>query len=202
MIALALAAALATASPAVTALRPIPLHSGVNLAHGFSPDGRDGMIVVGTPNVEIADQSHTDFFVLIRGPKPGDDWTVVRTLSVRRPDGSREDEVTDLLRDDPHTGEDQITSVRFAHGRVDGEPPTLMIRAQRDAVLPIPDPSRVTVDVYRLVISQDFGEALFQPVSHARSKTCFDNSDAALKVMMGLPTPVGFGGPAQAKPCP
>lgn len=202
MLALVLAAAVSASAPSVTALRPIALHSGVNTIRAFSPDGRTGMVVVGTPNVEVADQSHTDYFTLVQGVKLGDPWSVVRTIGLRRPDGSSQDLPADLVEDYPHTGEDQVSSVRFARGRVDGQPATLMIRAERDAALPIPDPSRVTVDVYRLVISQDFGEALFQPVSRTRSKACFDNSDAALKVMMGLPTPKGFEGDAQAKPCP
>ena len=202
MIALAPPASPAAAQSSVTALRQIPLHSGVNAVRALSPDGRGGLIVVATPHVEVADQSHTDYFVLLQAAKRGEGWEVVRTVGLRRPDGSTDDAPADLVSDYPHTGEDQVVSVRFARGRVDGAPATLMIRAQRDAALPIPDPSPVTVDVFRLTVSRDFGEALFQRVSRTRSKACFDNADAALKVLLGLPTPAGFEGPAAAKPCP
>ena len=167
--ALAVVAALATApsSPRITDLREITLQSGINIVPRLAPDGRDGVIVEAAPHVEVADQSHTDFMVLVKPTKPGDDWAVARVIGFAK-SARDEAEPEDLVSDYPHTGEDQLSSVRFARAMVDGVAAVVLIRAQRDFVLPIPDPSPVSIDIFRLMIDPDFGEERFERVGHRR----------------------------------
>ena len=200
-LAAALAVVAAAAAPHVTDMREIALHSGINPVERFAPDGRDGVIVRAAPTVEVADQTHTDFMALVKPARPGEPWAVARVLDFDGR-GAPAGGASDMVSDYPHTGEDQVSSLRFVRARVDGAPAVLLVRARRDFVLPIPDPSPVTVDVFRLTIEPDFGEEVFKRVSRRRYPGCYGNTDLALKAVLGLTLPAGVEGPAGPEPCP
>ncbi len=200
MLALALAAALGW--PQLTAVRPIALHSGANVLAAFSPDGRTGLVGMAAPNTETASGAYTAYMVMLRRPKPDEGWSLVRFATGDEAHGQSPWENT--IIDVPHTGEDQIKSVRFAHARVNGRLETVIVTARRDMgeAETMPDPAHVDFTLLQLVLDPDFAEETFEVKGHLRSKACFSNSDAALKAELGLPLPAGFDGDAKAAPCP
>lgn len=198
--AVVLAAALAW--PQLTAIKPFALHSGANLLPAFAPDGREGLVVVGAPNTQTASGAYTAYMVLLRRAKPDHGWSLARFATGDEAHSQSPWENT--IIDVPHTGEDQIKSVRFARARVNGRAETVIVTARRDLdeVETIPDAAHVDFTLLQLVLDPAFEEETFEVTGHLRSKDCFSNSDAALKAELGLPPPAGFDGDAKAAPCP
>ena len=204
MIAAAAALLLAAASapaPRISGWTEIPLRSGVNPVAHMLPDGRDGLIVRASPHVEVAGQDRTDYMVLAAPTKADDGrWSTVRFAEFARPD-PQEAEPATTVSDAPHTGEDALSSLRFFRAQVDGAPAVLAVRTQRDFVLPIPDASHATVDVFRLEVEPGFGEEKFKRVARLRTRACYGHSDLGAALEFGVPLPSGYEGPRAAGPC-
>ncbi len=200
MIALALAAALGW--PSLTSVRPFPVMEGANLLPAFAPDGRQGLIVSGAPNTATASGAYTAYMVLLRRAQPERGWSLVRFATGDDAHGHSPWENT--IIDIPHTGEDQIKSVRFARAEVNGVPETVVITAERDMseAETIPDPAHVHFTLLKLVVDPAFAEETFEIAGHLRSKACFSNSDAALEVELGIAAPDPTQGKPAAEPCP
>jgi hypothetical protein len=109
----------------------------------------------------------------------------------------------DRFTDSPHTGEDVITSVRFARGLHQGKPTTFALvatRAIRDAV---PDPAPTSIAIYALV-RNDGGIGTpyeFARVAEVKAKRLYCHADKALEAEVGLPLPEGYGGGAGPDGC-
>jgi hypothetical protein len=187
-----------TARPAqITELRAIDIKPGVNLIDKFTPDGRDAMIVKGFRAYITADGAHNDYFVLTHTTDTDTPWTVVTAGGAAPSDaGDRE-----FLSDDPHTGEDQVKSIRFARARLNGSPATVLIEATREFQLPIPSASRVKIEIYNLEKDKDAGGDAFVLVQTQKTKACYTNSDLALSKTLNLALPADYEGPTDASAC-
>jgi hypothetical protein len=171
-------------TPALRDIVPIPLHSGVNLIPAFTPDGRTGMIVLGWRDNGNA-HSFDIAMVMIQN-KPHDPWNVARVEG--NPKNPNTDFGTDIVTDDPHTGEDIVRVFRFARGRLDEKPVTLLLIANRDVAGSIPAPSRVTFDTYVLEHDPEVGTTAdhFTQIGEENTTSLFCNADVALSERFGL----------------
>jgi hypothetical protein len=181
------------AEPAITDLLPIRLVAGPNKLPRFAQDGREALITLGWR--DNGNAHGYDLYLVMLPTKPGaGDWNVVGIF----PAGF-ESRIEDTIRDDPHVGEDVVRSVRFAHGRFDGKPETLLITATRDIdiAVGIPGPSYVAFAVYRLARSDGGGgstQDYFERLSLSRSSTKFCNAEMALFKRFGLALPMSYAG--------
>lgn len=176
----------AMANPAehgITDLQAIPTPSAINRIPDFAPDGRDAMIV------KAYDNSSRYYLVMLQSKYPSlpeNSWNIV----LRR---NRDGRLVEGITDNPHTGEDYVTSIAFARAKVDGEQSTLLIEANRNIVGPIPDPAIVTYSVYRL--ERDTGAYagdidIFRLITTWDSTRPFCNSELALNSEFGFSIPV------------
>jgi hypothetical protein len=126
---------------------------------------------------------------LLQGGKGGP-WNV----AIVEP--TEEQKSSDMITDIPHTGDDMVKAFRFARGKVDGKPATLLLTATRDQGETIPDPSRVTFDAYRLDHEPDVGTTPdhFSLILRDRSQGNFCNADLALSRRFGLSLRASYQG--------
>jgi hypothetical protein len=154
----------------ISDLRAIPLQTGVNRIDRFAPDGRPADV-----RLSWKDDGHGKGHDVFAADVPG-------AGTVRMPGG-------DSISDDPQNDSDMARSVRFASGRVDGEPATLLLLATRG---PGRAATATTYQVYRLdPMADGFGFAL---VSERALPRPFCNADMALSVASGLPLRVSYRG--------
>jgi hypothetical protein len=188
---------MAAATPTVTDLVPIPLKSGVNRLPQLAPDGRDGLIVLGWR--DNGNAHGYDLALVLLQDKAGAPFNVVKVEGA--PGESRG---SDVVTDDPHAGEDMVSSFRFARGRLDGRRATLLLVASRDPGASIPDPSRVTYAIYALVHEPDVGTTPdhFKLVAKDRSDRPYCNADMALSRRFNLPLRASYAGARTANGCP
>ncbi|HTO83982.1 MAG TPA: hypothetical protein VMQ73_17215 [Methylomirabilota bacterium] len=172
----------------------------MNEIDDFAGDGRPAIIVGGWRDNGNAHGGDL-FLVMLQSPSGRGKWNVVTVQ--RKPDELERE----VVYDSPHTVEDAVSSVRFAHGLVDGKPATLLIVATRDlgnATSSI-DPVPVDIEFYRLVRREDglFGwpPDYFDLVETVRSATPYCNSDLALSKEIGLPLPEPYAGPNRDDGC-
>jgi len=166
----------------ITELAVIPLHPGVNTVERFASDDRPAIIVKGWRENWNA-HSYNFFLVLMPSAIGKTDWNVVDIVSDER-------HPNDFIRDYPHTEDDFVRSVRFARGKLNGVPATLLITAARQTgSRPIPDPSIVIFEVYKLEQNNEIGTTrdIFKRVLKWKSDTKYSNSDVALQKELGLP---------------
>lgn len=184
------------AGPVITDLVPIPLQSGANTIPALSPDGRDGLVVLGWRDNGNA-HSYDLVMVLLQAGKGGP-WTVVR---FEAPRGRAAAQGSDTLRDDPHTGDDVVRAFRFARGTVDGKPATLLLTATRQSA--VPEPSPVEFQVLRLEHAPEIGTTPdhFTPILVDRPSDLFCNADLALSRRFGLPLRPGYSGAKTPNGC-
>ena len=179
--------ALATplAAQQVTDVTAIPLRAGVNRIEGFAPDGREAQVVLAWRENGNA-HGYSLFMVMLPGRPGGSDWNVV---GLEQPEG--DPAFQDVLRDQPHAGEDVVRAVRLARGRVDGRPATLVIIATRELNgEPYPSPAPVRFEVFALAsgrgeigVTRDY----FRRVSVQRLEQRSCNAELALSQRFGLP---------------
>lgn len=197
------AMALAAATPAgavphtVSDLHEIVVHDGVNAVSRLTSDGREGLIVRGVRQYLTADGTHHVFLVLTRRKAEPRGWDVVPAGD--GPSAGPDDQ--ESLADTPHTGEDQVASLRFTRARVDGEPATLLIQAHRSMEGPIPAPSHVQIRLYRLAPDAEASGDRFVLLDTLTPSACYGNTDLALYREIGLPLPSGYQGPKSSGPC-
>lgn len=186
------------ASVRLTELAPIPLRIGVNRVQRFARDGREAQIVLGWRDNGNA-HSYDLFLVLMPLRPGGSDWNVVGVEH-------EADRFEDVIRDQPHTGEDMVRSIRFAHGRLNGTPETLLLTATREmSPEGIPAPSAVVFEVFRLVASDGVPGTTrdyFERVARMRGATLFCNAEVALSRAFGLPPRGAAGAPRTPDGCP
>ena len=151
--------------------QPIPLHTGVNRIDRFAPDG-------GQADLSSAwqDDGHGSGHDLFAADVPG-----VGTVGM--PGGNS-------ISDEPLHDYDMQRSVRFALGRVDGKPATLLLLATRGAG---EGATTTTYQVFRL--EQMAGGLGFALVTQRTLPRPFCNADMALSVASGLPLRISYRGP-------
>lgn len=188
----------AQAAPAVTELVPIPLQSGVNRIPKLAPDGRDGMIVLGWR--ENGNAHGYDLALVLLSSGVSSPWNVAK---IEAPDTDAGAKWQDGVTNSPHTGEDMVRAFRFARGRVDGHPATLLLIATRDDAATIPEASKVTFQIYRLEHKPDVGTTPdhFALVQQDRSSEAFCNAEMALSKHFGLALRTSYVGPRTATGC-
>ncbi len=190
------------AAPTITDLVAIDLLPGINRVPAFARDGREATIVQGWVENGNAHGSNL-FVVLLPEPERDNQLYVVR---VEPPSGATYVAPVPTIRDKPHTGEDSIVSVRFAHGRVNGEPATLLLVATRETGDSLVDPGPATYDVYRLERGEPGRTGTspdhFMPIPQERPPQLWGNADLALACHFGLPVPADYAGPDPATECP
>ena len=197
----------AIASPAAAAeqpkhhftdLAPIPLKPGPNTIAHFAPDGRGAIVTLGWRENGNA-HGYDLYLVLMEGNSGASEVVGFDTLT---PDGGG---FEDTIRDDPHTGEDVVRSVRFVRGKIDGQPGTFVFVAERglDPEEGIPGPSLVDYIVFKLVPGEGVGTTsdMFEPVEKLQSTTKFCHAEKALLKQYGLPLTKSYGGPDTADGC-
>jgi hypothetical protein len=180
------------ADDAIKDVQTVPLHPGLNVVKAFLPNGDDATILqVWRDNGNA--HGYTIFSVM-RQPKPGI-WEIIDV-------GGK-----DTIEDVPHTGEDNVTSVRFARGVVDRAKASLLIVAQRNlaGTQSYYDRTTTTISYYRLIDASDKGPGTtpftFQLVEAVHPKQLYCNSDLALSKEAGLPLLVTYGGPNTVDGC-
>lgn len=170
----------------LAALRPIDIELGINRIAHFAVDGRPARVILawrGNGNAH----SYGVYMVVMPGGEQDTDWNIVGMQPA-----DLNDAFLDTIDDDPHTGEDYVRSIRFAHGLLDGKPETLLLSARRDWQNSIPESSIVVYDIYKLVHETEdfFGtKDQFQFVDSMRSTRKFCNSDVAMSQQFGFAVP-------------
>lgn len=171
----------APAEHGITDVHAIPLPATVNEVSDFTPDGRSAIIVKAYGN------NGWVYLVMVQPQlgysSAGNGWNVV----LRR---DRDGQLMETITDSPHTGEDYVRSVAFAHGRIDGTVSTLLITAERRIEGSILDPTIVTYSVYKL--EHDAGAfagdiEVFRLDRSWDSTQKFCNSDFAMTAEFSLP---------------
>ena len=182
--------------PRLSDVEVIPLHGGLNSIPNLAGDGRIGTIIDAWRDNGNA-HGYSVFMVLLPSTEGSHEPQVV---AIDNGNG-----VAEFARDDPHTGEDALSSVFFARGRLDGKPTTLLIEATRDfPKTAIPDPSRATITVYAL---RRFDGSVgstpddFEAVFKLRTTRAFCHSEMALHQELGLPLSANYGGSTKPSGC-
>ncbi|MBL6852795.1 MAG: hypothetical protein ISS15_20760 [Alphaproteobacteria bacterium] len=172
----------------LTNLRLIDVRLGENRIPHFAIDGRPARIVVawrGNGNAH----SFNIFLIVMPGGEVEGDWNVV---GVDR--GPPKYNFDDVESDAPHTGEDYVRSVHFAHALLDGKPQTLLMTATRNWTKSIPEPAITTFEVYELIRPEDGVETpdRFTLIEKVASRGRFCNSEVAFSHQFGTPLPKDF----------
>jgi hypothetical protein len=182
----------------VTKVQVVPLHWGLNNVKSFMPDGRDVTVLrVWRDNGNA--HGYTKFVAMFQGKQK--EWSIVGIMSDARLG------MADSIEDVPHTGEDNVASVRFARAQVDGTKASLLIVAQRNLSggRSYYDPSPTTISFYQLLDAQQDGPGTtpfaFRPIQTVHPKTLYCNSDLALTKEVGVPLPETYGGPNTLDGC-
>ena len=97
-----------------------------------------------------------------------------------------------------------VRAFRFVRGQVDGRPAILLLIATRDQGESLPEPSKVTYQVFRLVHAPDVGTTPdhFALVQQDRSSAPFCNADMALTKRFALALRTSYSGPKTTNGCP
>ena len=168
---------------AAAGLVPISLHPGTNQIANFAGDGKTGTIS-------------------LYWRENGNAWGY-NILSVSAGGSLATVEGKDHFTARPHTGEDVITSVRFARGRYKGHLTTFALVADRNIVDAVPNPAATTITIYALTRSDEpVGTPyLFAKVNALHPKRRYCDADMALKTEVGFPLPTDYSGPAAVDGC-
>lgn len=174
---LALAAPHAHAAPpAITDLAEIPLSDGLNHIEKFTPDGRAADIIDAWRDNLNAHAYHLYLVTTDAG-----------VVSFETGPGSSS-KVTDIITDEPHTGEDTVKAVRFARGRVNGQAATLVLTATRQWKQSLSDPAPVDYAVFQLSHRDECCGTpdFFRQIHAETSKESYVNADDAMTRRFGL----------------
>jgi len=173
----------AAAVSIVAGLSPIPLRSGVNPIAHIAGDKTAGSISLDWRE---------------NGNAWGYSIFMVRAGSSIATVGD-----ADRFTDRPHTGEDAITTVRFARGAYRGRTTTFALVADREIVESVPEPARTTIKVYALVRNEEPLGTPYQIVLvdelHSQRRYC--SADMALKTEIGFPLRTSYNGPRTPDGC-
>lgn len=174
----------------IKAIRIIPVADGITPLKNLPPDGLQGMIVKGFRENGNA-HAYNHYMVLLRLPDDPVKWYLATFDTHNSPPGQNGQ--LDTLKDQPHTGEDTVTTVKFAHATIDAAQATIAIIARRDisVVNSMPEASPVQLEIYRLV--KNSPESLvgwppyyFDLFTSFPLKGRYTNADCALAAELGL----------------
>jgi hypothetical protein len=173
----------AAAATILPGLSPIPLHSGVNAIANIAGDKSRGSISLDWRE---------------NGNAYGYSIFMVRAGSSIATVGD-----SDHLTDRPHTGEDAITTVRFARGPYRGRTTTFALVADREIVESVPEPAPTTIKVYALVRNEGpLGTAYqFVLVNELHPQRRYCSADMAMKTEVGFPLRRNYDGPRTPDGC-
>jgi hypothetical protein len=191
---ISVSAAYAESAPELSELTPIPLKAGLNRVPQFSSDGREATILLGWR--DNGNAHGYDLFVVTMPSRQGGKDTQVVGID----EGGTGGRFNDVIRDQPHTGEDIVRFVRFARGMVNGKPSTLLLTATRDIAGAYPEPAFVDFVAYRLERSDGAPGATvdyFAPIARFRSEGRYCNAEMALSAAFNVPLRTGYQGPKQ-----
>lgn len=187
-------AAYSESAPELSGLTPIPLKAGLNRVPQFASDGREATILLGWR--DNGNAHGYDLFVVTMPSRLGGKDTQVVGID----EGGTGGRFNDVIRDQPHTGEDIVRFVRFARGMVNGKPSTLLLTATRDIAGAYPEPAFVDFVAYQLERSDGAPGATvdyFAPIARFRSEGRYCNAEMALSAAFSLPLRTGYQGPKQ-----
>jgi len=172
-------------------LTAIHLHSGENKISNIAGDGVNGSI-----NVFWTDNGNAwghEEYVVVAG---GSTTMVIDTKKNDQPDGP-------LMIASPHTGEDFITSVRFARGMFEGKRTLFLIRAERDLAKAkgncVPCLAPTKFFLYTLIKAEGgVGGApyAFVFLKAVDAKHLYSDADQALHAELGFPLKLRYEYPA------
>lgn len=163
----------------------VPLKQGINNIPRFSDDGRDAIIVLGWRDNGNA-HGYDVYVVMLPTEKGGADWNIALG-----PDGS------EVIKDQPHLGEDMVKSVRFVRGKLNGYNHSMLITATRDVTDGYGDPAFAEIEVSLLTGGDiELGTTFdrFEPAYTFRTSRQYCNAEYALASEMGLPRRQNFEG--------
>ena len=176
--------------PHVTDIVEIPIKDGINRFKNLTQDGHDGIVMGWRDNGNA--HGYARYMVLVdMGPKASAPYflATVDTHDAKRGEGTGE---LDTIRNDPHTGEDMVSTVKFVHAKVDGAPATILVIATRDLsnTHSIGDETPVDVEFYRMVHKDGdivgWPPYYFDLMWRQRLKGTNDNAECALAKEFGL----------------
>lgn len=173
----------AAAVTGIAGLLPIPLHSGVNPIANIAGDKAAGSISLDWR--ENGNAWGYSIFIVRAGSS-------IATVAD-----------ADTFTDRPHTGEDAITTVRFARGPYRGRTTTFALVADRKIVESVPEPAATTIKVYALVRNEEpLGTPYqFVLVNELHPKQRYCSADMALKTEVGFPLRRNYDGPRTSDGC-
>jgi hypothetical protein len=157
-------------------LTTIRLRAGTNTVADIAGDGKSGTIT-------------------LDWRENGNAWSYdVYTVRVGGSIATVEDK--DRFTDSPHTGEDVITSVRFARGRSGGRMTSFALVAHRNWVDSVPEPAATTIKLYALGRNGDgIGTPYaFTKVAEMTTTRRYCHADMALKTELGFPLTTNYDG--------
>lgn len=174
-------------SSRVTDITIIPVKNGINHVENFAPDGRGGVIVQGWRDNGNA-HGYSRYMALVEMERKTLNVVTIDTHDRARGNGISE---IDSVRDDPHTGEDVVSTVKFARAKVDGTSATVLIIATRDLskAESLPDVTPVDVEFYRMVENSDavgWPPYYFDLFSRERLKGTYANANCGLAKELGI----------------
>lgn len=170
-------------TPRVTDIEPLRLHYGINAVPGFMPRGGTATIVQAWRENGNAHGYNA--------------WMMLGEAVNGTPVDMASFNDADTLRDDPFDGERTLGIVRFARGRIDGQPASLVLKAHLDFTdgRPLADHEPATLTIYRLTENDGIGPRLnFLPVVTQHSAKRYCNAELALRDMVGVPLSKDFAG--------
>ena len=181
--------AVADSGTSISGFKLLTLQPGVNEIPHLVSDGRDGVIIK-TWRTNGNAHGYNLFLVMVEG----------KVVGVSTDHG-----FDDVIKDDPHTIEDAIRSIRFARGNVGSQKAVLLITATRDIkpdASPA-DPATVVFDIYQLAANGNLGTTgdFFERISESHSDKKYCNSDLALSQKFGFPLPDPYEGQNQVDGC-
>ena len=163
----------------MTNLIGVPLGEGASTVTHFAPDGRSGLVVVGS--VGGAGRNETALIMLPR-LEPARGWDVVGIS----------DRDTGRVTPAPPVPAGEAAAIGFARAKIGGTPVTLMFVAHRGGLVGRLAP--VTIDTYRLSTDGEDGSglpAVFDPIATRLTRGDYCTPRAALVAEADLPPSPG-----------
>ena len=185
----------AAAGPlALSDIKAISIHDGINIIDHFAADGRAATIVQAFRDNGNA---HGHYVYLVLLPVKIDRSAPAESGVVAFDEGERG--LSDTIGVSPFDGERVLGTIRFAHAMLDGTPATVAIRADLVEGLGgvAADHAPVDISVYKLEHPGiEIGETpdVFRLLEKSRAEGRFCNADMALATVLHLPLPADYAG--------
>jgi hypothetical protein len=178
---------------------PFALADGINHVAHFTKDGREATIFKAWRDNGNAHGYYVYMITLpARGSRSNSAFNVVGSPGF----GSRP--LSEFVTDDPHTGEDWVSSIVFGRGRINGITQTLMIRATRIWQNSIPEPAITRFEISKLT-PNDNGPGMtpeyFAPVTGFSSTDAYCNAYMAMYRELKIPLPKTYSGNRSRNGC-